>query len=488
MPSFHSRLQQFPDFYTERGLFICLYCCHSVDFEKVSTIKNHINSSKHKLRKKTKLRRPAIPVNISTSISASQKRSEFVKDYVAMFLKSNIPLEKSNSMTEFMRKHCSEGGAITDSNNLRRVYVPLVAEGLRKSIIFNITAAFENHQIFALSIDETTDDRERHVLNVILKFADTTNNNILFDTIFLNSAVTAQVLGQTANAIIQIFNLGDQRMFFLTDNTSYCYKAYRECLLPLYPKMHWIGCWPHIVDLCCNTWQPTFKYSRVLGLLKNFFRKKVSAGRKQRWIIHQKLNAVQKPKLPPTPCFKRWTTWIKACMYHAEVIDLYSSFLENESSITESGTLKELKYIFNDVEEFIKLKVQLVFISEHGKQMMDTVEFFELRNNPIAHQVYNTIFRFRQELDNGKTSVAFRHKRDALLNTFSNAGIAQSIALSSPAFKRPKKLETPLKKQEEIIQLFKAFRIFDPRQKPSMSKSLKNHSVLPDFDILNDAL
>ena len=219
MPSLHSRLQQLPDFYTERRLFICLYCCHSVNFEKVSTIKNHINSSKHNMRKKTKLRRPAIPVNISTSISASQKLSEFVKDYVAMVLKSNIPLEKSISMTEFMRKHCSEGGANNDSVNLRRVYVPLVAEDLRKSINFKITAAIENHQIFALSIDETTDDRERHVLNVILKFADTT---ILLDTIFLNSAVTAQVLGQTANAIIQKFNLGDHCMFFLTDNTSYC--------------------------------------------------------------------------------------------------------------------------------------------------------------------------------------------------------------------------------------------------------------------------
>ena len=109
-----------------------------------------------------------------------------------MFLKSDIPLEKSDSMTEFMRKHCSEGGATTDSNNLRRVYVPLVAEDLRKSINFKITAAIENHQIFALSIDETTDDRVRHVLNVILKFGDTT---ILLDTIFLNSAVTAQVLG-----------------------------------------------------------------------------------------------------------------------------------------------------------------------------------------------------------------------------------------------------------------------------------------------------
>ena len=126
-------------------------------------------------------------------------------------------------------------------------------------------------------------------------------------------------------------------------------------------------------------------------------------------------------------------------MYHAEVIDLYNSFLANESSITESETLEELKYIFNDFEEFIKLKVQLVFISEHGKQMMDTVEFFEVKNKPIAHQVYNTIFRFRQELDNGKTSVAFRPKTDALLNTLSNAGIAQLMRLSSPAFKRLRK-------------------------------------------------
>ena len=36
--------------------------------------------------------------------------------------------------------------------------------------------------------------------------------------------------------------------------------------------------------------------------------------------------------------------------------------------------------------------------------------------------------------------------------------------------------------------MFKAIRIFDPRQKPSWSKNLQNYSVFPDFDVLNDAL
>ena len=91
-----------------------------------------------------------------------------------MFPKSNIPLENSNSITENMRKHCSDGGAISDSKTLRRVYIPLVAEDLRKWISFEVTFAIESHQFFVLSNDETTDDRARQVLNVIPKLADTT--------------------------------------------------------------------------------------------------------------------------------------------------------------------------------------------------------------------------------------------------------------------------------------------------------------------------
>ena len=36
--------------------------------------------------------------------------------------------------------------------------------------------------------------------------------------------------------------------------------------------------------------------------------------------------------------------------------------------------------------------------------------------------------------------------------------------------------------------MLKAIRIFVPRQKPSLSKNLQNYSVLPDCDILYDAL
>ena len=136
--------------------------------------------------------------------------------------------------------------------------------------------------------------------------------------------------------------------------------------------------------MCCDTWHANFTLaSRAIGLFKSFFRKKVTAGRKQRWIQHQKMNAVHNPKLPPTPCFMRWTTWIKSCMYHAEVINLYSAFFASECCVNESETLKELKLIFDD-EETLQLKIQLMFISEHGKEMIDTVEFFEVKDTPKA--------------------------------------------------------------------------------------------------------
>ena len=150
MPSLLLRAAQFPDFYTEKRLLVCLYCCHSVDYEKLSTIKNHIKSAKHQSRKKAKLHKPQKPVTIAKSISSSKQRSEFIKDYVAMFLKANIPLEKSNNMVEFMKKYCV-GGTISDSKNLRRFHVPQVAEDLRAKIAMKIAEAVEKRRFLQLT-------------------------------------------------------------------------------------------------------------------------------------------------------------------------------------------------------------------------------------------------------------------------------------------------------------------------------------------------
>ena len=88
----------------------------------------------------------------------------------------------------------------------------------------------------------------------------------------------------------------------------------------MYPQLVWVGCWAHIVDLCGDCWQHHFKLSnKFCSLMKFFFKKKSSAGRKKRWISHLKNNGVR-PCLPPTANFTRWTSWLKVTQYHAKML------------------------------------------------------------------------------------------------------------------------------------------------------------------------
>ena len=47
--------KQFRDLYADSGVLFCSYCAHSIDYVRVDTIKDHLNSKKHCQRKASKL-------------------------------------------------------------------------------------------------------------------------------------------------------------------------------------------------------------------------------------------------------------------------------------------------------------------------------------------------------------------------------------------------------------------------------------------------
>ena len=146
-------------------------------------------------------------------------------------------------------------------------------KGNKNAAIYLINEIKSEHAVFSINIDETTDERERHVLNTILAVK---GQSFLASTEVLDHAANHQSLTKSVNRIIQNFGLEDHVIVYITDNTGYCSKSYTDCLMRLYPKMIWVGCWAHIIDLIGDTWQKHFTLStRVLGLLRQIFRKKV---------------------------------------------------------------------------------------------------------------------------------------------------------------------------------------------------------------------
>ena len=219
----HTRAAEFPDFYVENGQLFCKYCSHSVTYSKKSTVLSHVRSKKHlKLKEKGNPRRQT---TVTTLVNSFQTRNQFVKDFVKMCVAANIPLEKATRMQPFIKKYCREGGTLTTSKNLRENYIPCVADELRTKIEGIINEIKSEHAVFSINIDETTDEKERHVLNTILAVK---GQSFLVSTEVLDHAANHQSLAKSVNRIIQKFGLEDHVIVYITDNTGYCSKSYRQ--------------------------------------------------------------------------------------------------------------------------------------------------------------------------------------------------------------------------------------------------------------------
>ena len=129
----------------------------------------------------------------------------------------------------------------------------------------------------------------------------------------------------------------------------------------MFPQITWIGCWAHILNLVGETWHREFKLAKQCFLLLNaLFKKEINAGRKIRWVKFQKQNAESKSKMLVIANFTRWTSWIKASIYHKERLHLYRSFFEAEQDqVHENSNTREILTTLGT--KYWDLKLELAF-------------------------------------------------------------------------------------------------------------------------------
>ena len=171
----------------------------------------------------------------------------------------------------------------------------------------------------------------------------------------------------------------------------------------------------HSVDLNLvgETWHHDFKLAKQWLLLLNaLFKKQINAERKIRWVHFQRQNAESKSKMPVIANFTRWTSWIKA-----------------------SITTKEGCICINPTWKQNMIKVMRIPIPE--KSLSDFIELFELKQKPIAHQVYNIITNFQAVLEAGRTQVQFPDEIEAILSeaNLANRSLADCLITYQSAFK-----------------------------------------------------
>jgi hypothetical protein len=242
----YTRAAEYPGhFKVDDGILLCVYCNHGIKWEKKSTVDDHVRGPVHcakkvayENQKSGELRQQR---TIASTISIANSKKELIEDLIQAFAIADIPLEKVNSLLPFFQKHIKQGGSIPRAPTLRQIYLPQVFE----NHLVELKLLFENKPV-AITMDETTDDCARSVVNTIFHFS---TNTKLVSVDFLTQ-VNNSTMGSTLLTILTKYNIPfSLPRLFLSDSAAYMKKCFREVLKPVMPQLIHVPCCAHILNL-----------------------------------------------------------------------------------------------------------------------------------------------------------------------------------------------------------------------------------------------
>ena len=104
----HTRVAENPGhFRVDDGLLFCIYCNHAINWERKSSVNDHVRGLVHCAKKRAYERsnEKTQQRTLSSVISASESKNELIEDLISAFACADIPLEKVNSLIPFFNKH-----------------------------------------------------------------------------------------------------------------------------------------------------------------------------------------------------------------------------------------------------------------------------------------------------------------------------------------------------------------------------------------------
>jgi hypothetical protein len=242
----YTRAAEYPgDFKVDDGILLCVYCNYAIKWEKKSTVDDHVRGPvhcakkvAHESRKNGELRQQR---TIASTISIANSKKELIEDLIQAFAIADIPLEKVNSLLPFFQKYIKQGGFIPQAPTLRQTYLPQVFE----NHLVQLKLLFKNKPV-AITMDETTDDCARSVVNTLFHFR---TNTKLVSVDFLTQ-VNNSTMGSTLFTILTKYDISfSLPCLFLSDSAAYMKKCFREVLKPVMPQLIHVPCCAHILNL-----------------------------------------------------------------------------------------------------------------------------------------------------------------------------------------------------------------------------------------------
>ena len=106
---------------------------------------------------------------------------------------ANIPLDKTATIKPFFMEHSKNGGALTSANNLQDRYLPPV-----NAKHFAVVKEKLEGKPVSVIIDETTDERDKSVMNVLVGQLD---KLYLIDVVFMDACNQQTVAQATLRSL-----------------------------------------------------------------------------------------------------------------------------------------------------------------------------------------------------------------------------------------------------------------------------------------------
>ncbi|XP_072178106.1 uncharacterized protein [Diadema setosum] len=486
-----ARANQYPnDFYADGKVMFCKFCSHSVDFVRLDTVKDHLQSKKHIKNKESSLSAPGSSCQsqsntkrqktLDSLVKSKDLREAFILDFVKMCTMADIPLNKVEKLRPFVEKHCSQGGALPKAETLRNVYIPRQFE-----IHFEALKETVKDEKVSIIADETTDIRDCSILNVI---AGVRGKYYLIDVCTMEACNHSTLSQAIIKALMNVGIKFDDVIAVVTDSAAYCKKAAREVLQPLFPKSIHVPCLAHIINLGAEAFQHHVEFGRVdtlVKMMKSAFYKKPA--RKSRYLkFLREYLPPDEVKLPPVPVSTRWNSWFHAVKYHLAHLHVYEGFFKQEDS--KGIAVETILELLTNKEIYQELQLIMNFITAHSSLLVAVLTSLEGTHNPLACTVFNTIEDVCSYLVAGTEKTSFGEATDKLLERKSKGDRDRITKTFRSVFQRAYEKIDKHVQQHPALTFYKAARIFDPRQLGSISLDIGDYQRIPGLSNLEPAV
>lgn len=245
-------VEQYPVFKTDDKILLCKVCNKTVTAEKTSTVKQHLESAKHKeLLERNTLKKTTQQFFDEASSNSNSKANVFAQELCDVFVAADIPLSKlrNKSVVAFLEKYTEF--KIPSETTLRTNHVKKLYNATIENIRVRVTQKF-----VWVSIDETTDVAGRYIANVIIGILDDNDpqeQKYLLNTAVLekaNHSTIARLFDDSIKILGENFNK-DSILLFISDAAPYMVKAARAIQV-FYPKITHVTCLAHGLHRVCE--------------------------------------------------------------------------------------------------------------------------------------------------------------------------------------------------------------------------------------------